>query len=116
MKRAMIGTLRLKNIKIPRAKKNVDILDWWRIHEHAFPRLAQMARDLLGSMASSVPVERLFSTAKKACHKIDALLLIKLFAKLSALELGPEMNTQDQKFVKLSSKIFFIWNCYTFLC
>ena len=39
-------------------------LAWWQIHEKAFPRLAQMARDILSIPAMSAEVERLFSSAK----------------------------------------------------
>lgn len=48
-------------IESPCANKDVDILTWWRDHENVYPILAKMAKDLLSVMATSVPVERLFS-------------------------------------------------------
>lgn len=46
-----------------RADKDVDILAWWSTHLHEYPCLAKMARDFLGTPATSVPAERLFSKA-----------------------------------------------------
>jgi len=42
-------------------------LDWWRANETLFPRLAIVAKKVLGVVASSGPVERLFQ--KKHLHK-----------------------------------------------
>lgn len=56
-------------IRAGRAGKNTDILDWWRIYENLYPRLARMARDLLCIQATSVPVERLFSEAGSVITK-----------------------------------------------
>lgn len=47
----------------PQATQDVNILSWWKTHQELYPILAQMARDYLAIMASSVPVERLFSAA-----------------------------------------------------
>ena len=38
-------------------------LEWWKYHEHSYPKLSRMAKRYLGVVASSVPSERLFSTA-----------------------------------------------------
>lgn len=46
-----------------RADKDVDILAWWSTHSKEYPCLAKMARDFLGTPATSVPAERLFSKA-----------------------------------------------------
>lgn len=45
------------------APEKTDVLRWWSEHEKIYPILAQMARDHLSIMATSVPVERLFSKA-----------------------------------------------------
>lgn len=39
-------------------------LDWWRLHETEFPRLARMARDIFSIPSMSAEVERLFSSVK----------------------------------------------------
>jgi len=41
---------------------DLDALTWWKLNEAAFPRLAVVARKVLGVVASDGPVERLFST------------------------------------------------------
>ena len=46
-----------------RAPADTDILLWWEKHAYLYPRLSKIARDILCVMASSVPVERLFSSA-----------------------------------------------------
>ena len=38
-------------------------LDWWRINEKRFPRIAALARRILCAQATSAPSERLFSAA-----------------------------------------------------
>lgn len=39
-------------------------LEWWKMHQGEFPRLAQLARDIFGIPGMSAEVERLFSSAK----------------------------------------------------
>ena len=41
---------------------NCDILKWWKEHQSALPNLSKMARDILAIPASSVTVERFFSS------------------------------------------------------
>jgi len=40
-------------------------LEWWKVHSSEYPILAQMARDYLSIMSTSVPSEQLFSIAGK---------------------------------------------------
>ena len=44
----------------PRVPRHTDILEWWKKHEMAYPKLSQMARHVLSTLASSVPIERFF--------------------------------------------------------
>ena len=41
---------------------------YWKEHEHEFPILAKMARDILSIPASGAGVERLFNCARDICH------------------------------------------------
>ena len=36
-------------------------MDWWKVHRHQFPRIAQLARKLLCVTATSTPSEIVFS-------------------------------------------------------
>lgn len=52
-----------KYLNEPRSEDSENILDWWRRHENVYPSLSKMAKDFLGTPATSVPAERLFSRA-----------------------------------------------------
>jgi hypothetical protein len=41
---------------------------FWKEHEHEFPILARMARDILSIPATGTGVERLFNCAHNICH------------------------------------------------
>lgn len=41
---------------------------YWKEHEHEFPILAKMARDILAIPGSGAGVERLFNCARDICH------------------------------------------------
>ena len=52
-----------KYFNSPRCHVNTNILKLWKDNEVSYPCLSKMARDILSIMATSVPVERLFSSA-----------------------------------------------------
>jgi len=56
--------------------ENIDILNWWSIHEKSFPNLSRMAKDFFAIMATTVPAERLnskaFLTIRKHRNKLNA--------------------------------------------
>ena len=45
-----------------------DPLEWWAKHEHDFPNLGKMARDILAVPASGAGVECLFNIARDICN------------------------------------------------
>ncbi|XP_065673458.1 E3 SUMO-protein ligase ZBED1-like [Hydra vulgaris] len=48
--------------KEPCAKMDSDPLQWWKLHQGSYPRLATIAKKYLSVPATTVPCERLFST------------------------------------------------------
>ena len=71
--------------------KKLTTLDWWRKHELRYPRIAVIARKMLGRPATSVPSERLFSiggklvTADMVClhpDTVDQLLFLNSYLKI----------------------------------
>ena len=51
-----------------------DVTEWWRQKEFVFPILSKLARKYLCVPASSVPSERIFSTAGNIVNKKRACL------------------------------------------
>jgi hypothetical protein len=78
---------------LPRVPSEIDILQWWASRKSDYPILAKLARKYLSIPATSVPSERLFSSAgltiteKRTCLNsqfVESILLLK-----SALKLWP---------------------------
>lgn len=84
-------------IEAPCASDCTDILNWWRDHQNVYPILAKMAKDVLAIMATSVPVERLFSNAslivtdKRKSLKDDALVSLLTINSWMKSELAEEI-------------------------
>ena len=51
-------------LSLPNLDGQIKPLQWWKMHELQYPRLARMARDYLAISATSVPSEECFSTSK----------------------------------------------------
>lgn len=49
---------------LPCANEKTEPLEWWKINEPQFPKLACIARDYLAIPATSVPAEQSFSLSK----------------------------------------------------
>ena len=71
--------------RITESDYNLTLLEWWKKNESYFPRLSQVAKKYLAVPASSVPSERVFSTAgeivnKKRCRlhfeNVDLLIFL----------------------------------------
>ncbi|XP_060784624.1 E3 SUMO-protein ligase ZBED1-like [Neoarius graeffei] len=58
------------------ASLNLDgkVLDWWRAHQAEFPLLADLAKTYLCIPGTSVPSERVFSTAGDIMHSERSVL------------------------------------------
>jgi hypothetical protein len=48
----------------PTCDENVDPLQWWKMNQNQYPRLAKMAMDFLSIPSTSVPSEECFSISK----------------------------------------------------
>ena len=58
-------------MKVP---ESVDTLQWWKLNEHRYPKLSVLAKTVLCIPATSVPCERLFSSAGYILNKTRSSL------------------------------------------
>jgi len=58
-------------MKVP---ESVDPLQWWKLNEHRYPKLSFLAKTVLCIPATSVPCERLFSSAGYIVNKTRSSL------------------------------------------
>ena len=58
-----IDEFQLYNL-LPLSPPDTDPLEFWKVNESQYPRLANMARDYLAIPSTSVPSEQCFSTSK----------------------------------------------------
>jgi len=63
---------RYKNEK--KVADSVDPLQWWKLNVHRYPKLALLAKTFLCIPATSVPCERLFSSAGYIVNKTRSSL------------------------------------------
>jgi hypothetical protein len=63
-----------KYLALPQVPVAVNLLDWWRHNEDAFPSVAAMAKQVLNCPACSSGVERLFSKAGRNHGKLQQRL------------------------------------------
>jgi hypothetical protein len=70
---------------------DMDVLQWWKLHGHRFPRILKLARRICAIPATSIPSERLFSAAGLTVTKnrayldgstVDQLLFMNSFLKM----------------------------------
>ena len=73
-------------LRQPNIQRQLDPLDWWKVNQQKYPRVADIARRYLSSPSTSVPSERLFSSAgdlysdsrnRLLGQRADMLLFIK---------------------------------------
>ena len=60
----------LKSYLLEPQDEEGDPLDWWIANENRFPRIALIAEKILAVPATSVPSERIFSTALILINKL----------------------------------------------
>ena len=69
-------------LDLPVASSDTDPLAWWRMEHDSFPHLAKVTRKYLCICGTSVPSERVFSTAEHICNDSRSRLLPENVNKL----------------------------------
>lgn len=76
-------------------KKELDILEWWKINSSKYPVLSRIARDILAISASTVPSKFAFSSGERivsdyrsslSCSTVEALICQQDFLRTPDLE------------------------------
>lgn len=62
---------------------DADALVWWRANHERFPTIAKLARRFLSKPATSVPSERIFSTAGLIINTLRSSLTVETKFRIS---------------------------------
>jgi hAT family C-terminal dimerisation region len=74
----------------------IDILDYWKRNETAYPTLAMMARDIFVVPVSTVPSESCFSSANMILTDKQSRLGVKTFERLVCLKYWFDAEQRNQ--------------------
>ncbi|KAM3252433.1 hypothetical protein P3L10_006503 [Capsicum annuum] len=74
--------------------KNFNVLSWWKIHSPKFSILAEMARDVLAILISSVASESAFCTGGRILDSFRSSLTPKLVQTLVCLQYWIQSESQ----------------------
>ncbi|EYE90334.1 uncharacterized protein EURHEDRAFT_463207, partial [Aspergillus ruber CBS 135680] len=70
---------------------------YWRDHQHEYPILASVARDVLTTPASGSGVERLFNSARDICHYRRGSLKPKTIKELMLFMCTTKFNMESKQ-------------------
>jgi hypothetical protein len=71
--------------------------EFWRDHQHTFPVLASIARDILSVPATGAGVERLFNSARDICHYRRGSLQSSTIQDLMLLMCGIRFDLEEEQ-------------------
>ena len=85
---------------------NFDVLAWWRLNQHSYPVLVAMARDVLTSLVSTVPLESAFSAGNRVLDPKRSRLSPKILEMCVCFKdwLNVELEQQGTELVDESSE------------
>lgn len=78
---------------------DVKPLSFWKEHQHRFPALAALARDVLSVPATGAGVERLFNTARDICHYRRGRLNATTIQELMMFHCTSKFDTEEDETV-----------------
>jgi hypothetical protein len=71
--------------------------EFWRDHQHTFPVLASIARDILSVPATGAGVKRLFNSARDICHYRRGSLQSSTIQDLMLLMCGIRFDLEEEQ-------------------
>lgn len=72
------------------------IRSFWKDHQHEFPALAKLARDILSIPAIGAGVERLFNSARDVCHYRRGSLRSETIQELMMYRCATQFEIEDE--------------------